>query len=216
MARARWGTIRWGIARWWGRVTGAPISIDDRSFSANWEDDRSCSATWDDDRSYSAAWHDDQAFAANWEHDQSYSANWDDDRIFQLKSFAMTKTGVKLTNLVIGDSKRIKRRYDELPEGYTIATAYLTIKKSATQTDAQALVQKAITTSASAAGQITDALTTGGSIAMFFDLSKTDTLVFKAGVEYIYDVQVVLSTGEVHTMEVNTMTWINGVTSASV
>lgn len=23
MARARWGTIRWGIARWWGRVTGA-------------------------------------------------------------------------------------------------------------------------------------------------------------------------------------------------
>lgn len=185
MARARWGTIRWGIARWWGRVTGAPISIDDRSFSANWEDDR------------------------------NYPATWDDDRIFQLKSFAMTKTGVKLTNLVIGDSKRIKRRYDELPEGYTVTVAYLTIKKSANQTDAQALVQKAITTSASAAGQITDASTTGGSIAMFFDLSKTDTLVFKAGVEYLYDIQVILSTGEVHTMEVNTMVWIHGVTSAS-
>lgn len=126
----------------------------------------------------------------------------------------MTKTGVKLKNFVIGDSKRLRRTFKDLPEGYTVATAYLTIKKSAQHADAQAIVQKSITTSAAASGQITDALTNGGSIVMFFDLSKTDTAVFRAG-EYVFDIQVVLSTGEVHTMEIGTIDWINGVTLAT-
>ena len=173
--RGRWGKVRWGVARWWGRVTGAPLSIDDRTFAATWEDDRT----------------------------------------FAMKSFTMTKTSVNLTNFVIGDSKRVRRTYTDLPEGSTVATAYLTIKKSEKQSDAAAIVQKPITITQTSNGQITDALSNGGSIAMFFDLSKTDTAKFKAGVEYVYDIQIVLSGGEVHTMEVGTITWINGVTAAT-
>ena len=213
--RVRWGKVRWGVARWWGRLTGAPVSIDDRSFSANWEDERSYPGGWEDNRTYPAPWEDEKTYPANWLHDRSFSANWEDDRSYQLKSFAMTKTGVKLINFVIGDSKRIKRTYTDLPEGATVATAYLTIKKSGKQSDAQAIAQKAITTSATAAGQITDALTTGGSISLFFDLSKTGTAQFKEGIDYHYDIQVVLDTGEVHTLEMGIMQWINGVTSAS-
>lgn len=148
-------------------------------------------------------------------HDRTFSANWDDDRTIALGSYTMTKTRVALTNFVIGDAKRIKRVYDDLPTGSTVALAYLTIKRSARHGDSQALVQKSITTSGAASGQITDAATTGGSIALYFDLSITDTAVFRAGVEYLYDVQIVLSTGEVHTMEVGTITWIAGVTAAS-
>lgn len=213
--RVRWGKIRWGVARWWGRLTGAPASIDDRSFSSNWEEEQHYSATWENDRTWPASWIESESTAVCWEDNRSHSAGWDDDRSYPLKSFTMTKTGVRLFNFVVGDSKRIKRTYTDLPEGYTVATAYLTIKKSDRQADAQAVAQKAITTTLSAAGQITDALTAGGSIGLFFDLSKTDTALFKAGIEYLYDIQVVLSTGEVHTMEVGTITFINGVTSAS-
>ncbi len=216
--RVRWGKIRWGVARWWGRLTGAPISIDDRTHSASWDDEATrTDAGWDDEATRTGASWDNEATRtdASWDDEVTRTdASWDDVRTYTLRSFAMTKTGVKLKNFVIGDSKRLRRTFQDLPEGYTVATAYLTIKKSAQQADSQAIVQNAITTSSGAAGQITDALTAGGSIAMFFDLSKTDTAVFRAG-EYVFDIQVVLSGGEVHTMEIGTIDWIYGVTAAS-
>jgi hypothetical protein len=146
---------------------------------------------------------------------RTYSANWDDERTHSLLDFAMTKTNVQITNLVIGDTKRITRTYTDLPTGSTITTAYMTVKKRDTFADAAAVVQKSITATVSSAGQVTDATTTGGSIAMYFNMSKTETANFVAGIAYVYDIQVVLSGGEVHTMERGTMTWIRSITDAS-
>lgn len=186
---AIYGSIQYGTQRY--RQTAAdsalpaPLSIDSRSYSADWDDE------------------------------QTYSADWDDEQTISLLDFAMTKTGVQITALVIGDTKRITRTYTDLPTGSTVATAYLTVKKRDTFADAAAVVQKSITTSATSSGQITDAVTTGGSIAMYFDLSKTETANFVAGIAYVYDVQVILSGGEVHTMEKGTMTWVRSITDAS-
>ena len=146
---------------------------------------------------------------------RSYSANWDDERTFSLISYAMTKTNVSITNLVIGDTKRFTRTYTDLPTGSTIATAYLTVKKRDTHLDAAAVIAKTITTSSSSSGQITDASTSGGSIAMFFDVSKTESANFTAGIAYVYDIQVKLSGGEIHTMERGTMTWVRSITDAN-
>ena len=147
-------------------------------------------------------------------HERTYSANWDDDRTMVLMSYAMTKTNVSITNLVIGDSKRIKRTYTGLPTGSTVSTAYFTAKRRETQADAAAVVQKTITVTAGSSGQVTTADTTDGEIALYFDLTATETEGFTAGVSYAYDIEVVLSGGEKHTMEKGSMTWINGITGA--
>lgn len=146
---------------------------------------------------------------------RSYSADWDDERTYSLLNYAMTKTNVSITNLVIGDTKRFTRTYSDLPSGSTVATAYLTVKMRDTYADADAVVAKSITTTATSSGEITDALTTGGSIAFYFDMSKTDTAAFSAGIAYVYDIQVKLSGGEIHTMERGTMTWIRSITDAN-
>lgn len=146
---------------------------------------------------------------------RSYSANWDEVHTYSLLDFAMTKTNVQLTNLVIGDSKRFEWTFDDLPVGYTIATAYMTAKMRDTYADADAVVALSTTTTQTSSGQITDAVTTGGSIAMFFDMSKTQTAGFSPGIAYVFDVQVKLSGGEIHTMVKGTMTWIRSITDAN-
>lgn len=129
----------------------------------------------------------------------------------------MTKVGVKIKNVVIGDELRIQRTYTGLPAGSIITKAWLTVKKKEKDPDASALFpSKVITASATSAGQITDADTTGGDLAMFFDLSKTDTGAAKPDLEYVYDVQVKRSSGEIHTLEKGTIIFIRGVTDANV
>lgn len=130
----------------------------------------------------------------------------------------MTKTGIKIQEVAIGDDFRIQRTYTSLPTGITITKAWLTVKRSERDTDANALFpSKVITTSLNSSGQITDADTTGGSIAMFFDLAKTDTGAVNVlpNIPYIYDVQVKVSDGAIHTLEKGTIAFIRGVTDAA-
>lgn len=145
--------------------------------------------------------------------DRTISANWDDDRTIRLENYAMTKIGVEVKNIVIGDAKRIKRTYTGLPAGSTIAKAYLTVKARTTDADADALFQKSITASAAASGQITTAATTSGQVVFYFDLSEANTLAASVKT-YQHDIQVELSTGETHTMEIGTFQFIRGVTTA--
>jgi hypothetical protein len=142
-------------------------------------------------------------------------ATWIDDRSTALSNYAMTKIGVKIKNLVLGDDKRIKRTYTSLPTGSVINKAWLTIKKKEKDLDAAALVQKSITTTLTAAGQITDADTTSGDLAMYFDLSKSETGLAKPDIEYLYDIQVKKTTGEIHTLERGVIIFIRGITDAS-
>jgi hypothetical protein len=142
-------------------------------------------------------------------------ATWIDDRSIALSSYAMTKTGVKIKNFVAGDEKRIKRTYTSLPTGSVINKAWLTVKEKEADLDASAFVQKVITTSVMASGQITDADTTGGNLAMYFDLAKAETILAKLNFEYQYDIQIKKTTGEIHTLEKGTITFIRGITIAS-
>ena len=94
-------------------------------------------------------------------------------------------------DFVGGDDLRITRTYTELAGGILINKAYLTIKRRAKDdTDAQAVVQKTITAADGASGQILDNDTTGGSIRLFFDLTKDDTAALTPLIAYHYDVQV--------------------------
>jgi hypothetical protein len=126
----------------------------------------------------------------------------------------MTKTDIKIKNVVIGDAIRIVRTYTGLPSGATVSKAYLTCKKKLTLVDADALFQKEITASSSADGHVTDATSTDGQIGMYFDIAEADTTSAKALTNYYYDVQIELSGGETHTLEIGTIGFIKGVTDA--
>lgn len=126
----------------------------------------------------------------------------------------MTHTGEKIGPIVIGDDFTIARTYIDVPVGGTISKAWLTIKESDRQLDAAALMQLDITTSLTANGQITDADTTGGSIAMVFKLPRVKTALATPSKEYGLDVQVLVSDGLIHTMELSTIYFVRGRTDA--
>lgn len=196
-------------------VAPSPLHIDSRTIAASWVQSAAYAPSWIDTRTPAASWIVSASVSANWIDSRTIAATWIDNRIFQLASYGMTKTNVKIKNVVIADAFRIQRTYTGLPTGATIAKAYLTIKKSVGQADSAALLQKSITTTLSAHGQITDALTTpDGQIALYFDILETESANAKA-IDYVYDISVELSTGETHTMEIGTITFIKGVTLAS-
>ena len=123
---------------------------------------------------------------------------------------------VRIVDFVGGDDLRITRLYTELAGGILINKAYLTIKRRAKDdTDAQAIVQKTINTSEQASGKIQDNDTTGGSIQLYFDLSKDDTAALTPLIAYHYDVQVHTIGNAVYTCEMGTITMRQGVTHAT-
>lgn len=126
----------------------------------------------------------------------------------------MTKTGEKIGPIVIGDDFTIQRTYIDIPVGGTITKAWLTIKESDRQLDAAALMQLDITPTLGPNGQITDADTTGGSISMVFKLPRAKTGLAKPGLSYGLDVQVLVSDGLIHTMELSGIYFIRGRTDA--
>lgn len=174
-----------------------PLSIDDRIIAVTWEDDRTIEdAGWEDDRIIDGA-------------------IWEDDRTFPLPNIGMTKMGVKIKPAVIGDDFRVRRTYTTLPPGVVITKAWFTVKRSEKQADVDALIRKVITIALTADGQITDADTAGGNLGMFFDPNKGETINAKPDLEYLYDVQVLVSDGKIHTLEKGTISFIRGVTDAN-
>lgn len=127
----------------------------------------------------------------------------------------MTKTGEKINPIVIGDDFTVQRTYTNVPTGVTIAKAWMTIKSSDSQLDANALMQLSITATLNADGQITDADTTDGIIAMVFKLPRAKTALAKPNLNYGYDVQVLASDGLIHTMELGAISFVRGRTDAT-
>jgi hypothetical protein len=126
----------------------------------------------------------------------------------------MTRTGLKIGPIVIGDDFTVQRTYTDVPVGGTITKAWLTIKASDRDLDVDALMQLDITTALTANGQITDADTTDGSIAMAFKLPRAKTALAKQGLDYGMDVQVLASDGLIHTMELSGIFFVRGRTDA--
>lgn len=126
----------------------------------------------------------------------------------------MAKSNVRIRQFVVGDTWRIKRTYTGLETGVTISTVYLTIKTNQTDAD-PGLIQKSITTAATASGQITDASSSDGQIGFYVDVSKTESATLTPEVEYYYDLQGIGSDGAVYTFEIGRIRPRRGVTDAS-
>ena len=136
-----------------------------------------------------------------------------DKRTFALSP--LTKIGVHIWRLVAGDTWELHRTYTGLTSGATISKAYWTVKASATDTDANAKFQVSVTSTSTAAGQIIDGTTNGGSVELAFIATHTQTLTLTPGQEYVYDVQVIDSNGQLYTLEIGTLCPQQGVTAAT-
>ncbi len=93
-----------------------------------------------------------------------------------------------------------------VPAGITLSKAWWTFKRSLSDLDAAAIVQKTTTSF------------TGTTTVVFsFTLSKTDTALFTAGKRYYWDVQAIDSGGNPATIIPDgEVIWRRGVTDASV
>ena len=121
--------------------------------------------------------------------------------IFDTRTLSMPKHGVFIDNLVVGDDWRIKRTYSDLDSGLTFSKWYFTLKSNANEIDATAEVQVSITSVLGANGQITDAATTGGTVAGYFDIADTLTDDLIADQRYYYDIQGITDAGAIYTFE---------------
>lgn len=115
----------------------------------------------------------------------------------------MSELAATITGYVTGDNLEIRRTVTDLPAA--IAVAWLTVKRYATQPDAEAALQKRITTTDVAdTGQIVEAGGPGTDGDLRFDLTPVDTESLGAK-RYVHDIQIKLSTGRVYTIEKGTL-----------
>lgn len=107
--------------------------------------------------------------------------------------------------LVRGNVIRVNRTVTSLPgtvsAPQTATKAWLTVKTNKSDLDAAAIFQLEITTSATAAGQLTDADGTDGSAVTAFVISKTQSELLVADTLYHYSIKVLMSSGEPYTPE---------------
>lgn len=98
----------------------------------------------------------------------------------------------------VNDDAAIERSVEGIPSGRTLKDAWLTVKTLPTDTDAAAILQKAITTTPTANGQVSDTGGDGvGSVRFLLTPANTALL---SDVKY-YDIQVALDNGETYTVE---------------
>jgi len=113
--------------------------------------------------------------------------------------------------IVRGDQFSIRRTVIGVPAGITISSAILTLKSAIGGT---ALFSKSITSSnVAGTGQIENTGTSGISV-LRFDILDDDTLLMTADTEYFYDIQVILSSSDILTLETGKTSAIAEVTSA--
>lgn len=98
----------------------------------------------------------------------------------------MPVTNALIDNLYVGEYKELARIISEFPTGLSLETIWFTIKENTTKTDAQAIVKKTITTTASLHGQITDTGTNNLAAFSVF-LNKSDTEKLTAKKIYLFD-----------------------------
>ncbi len=109
---------------------------------------------------------------------------------------------------VFGDALTITRTVENMPNVRTLVKAWFSIRfKDALNNtdldDVAVVLQKEITSSIAAQGQITD-IGTGTEPnrngAVLFKLATGDTLVLVEGFQYTWDIQVLLDNGDVATV----------------
>jgi hypothetical protein len=112
----------------------------------------------------------------------------------------------KITGFVVGDALEVYRTITKIPEGETVAKAWLTVKLAVADDDSEALFQKVITTTLDTVeGVIEDDGSSGTAIIRFF-LNSDDTSTLgnperDAG-NFVYDIQIKTSSGLLFTPEI--------------
>jgi hypothetical protein len=99
--------------------------------------------------------------------------------------------------IIVGDDKSLKASITKLGAAQ-IEMAWFTVKKSVNKLDAEAVIQKLITTMAGTDGAILDAGTNGTAVLEFL-LYRDDTLLLKPAAEYIYDIQILTTSQKLDT-----------------
>jgi len=127
----------------------------------------------------------------------------------------LTKHGLHLWKLVVGDTWHINRTYTGLQSGTTISKCYWTVKADPAAADGAAIFQVSVTSTSTAAGQIVDDTSNGGHIEVSVIATKTQTALITPGQTYHYDIQGIDSNNQVYTFEVGTLEAQQGVTSAT-
>jgi hypothetical protein len=115
---------------------------------------------------------------------------------------------------VFGDHIEIVRSITGLDEAVVITKAWLTLKSGRSLADAGAELQHVITTTETAAGQITDDGTASTTAELTFRIEGADYDGLVATATYHYDIQILLSDDQIATLEVGTVTWEYEITRA--
>lgn len=131
----------------------------------------------------------------------------------------MAVTGQEIRDIVAGDNGGLRRSFTISPTtlSLTFAKVYLTVKERRKDPDAIAILQKFITTTLGANGQITKANTgLDHLIEFYFLLTKVETALMQPGKAYWYDFQGITDVGEVYTFETESkIIMLQGETDAS-
>ena len=130
----------------------------------------------------------------------------------------MTTFGVKIaaddgSNFVAGDAFGLTRSVTNVPSPRVLTKVYLTLKKDPRDAD-PGVLQLTITTSATSAGQITNAGGSGTG-AFTFAVSSAQSAALGPLQTFVYDLKVIYDDGEPVTLETGTLTLERGVTAAT-
>lgn len=125
----------------------------------------------------------------------------------------MSDLAIAITGFVGGDDLEVRRTVTDLPAA--IDVAWLTIKRHHGQPDADAKLQKRITTTdAPGVGQIVDAGGPGVDGDLRFDLTAIDTAALGSR-QLVHDIQIMLVGGKVYTIEKGTLQLTDDVTDTT-
>lgn len=107
-----------------------------------------------------------------------------------------------LRDAVIGNSYQIERTVSDVPEGETVDAAWFTLKRRATDSDANAAIQKTITTAdVLEAGVIINDSPGAGTAILQFNIGPDDWADVLPQTLHEYDIKLRTSGGAVYTFE---------------
>ena len=119
---------------------------------------------------------------------------------------------VHLKDYTIGDDQPVDFTFTSWPSPQVLSKAYFTIKESLDDADADALIQKEITSTASSQGQITTTGSSGGTAIGYFIITKDDYGDIVPGRDYYFDIQPINDSGSLYTPIAGWITFKQGAT----
>ena len=105
-----------------------------------------------------------------------------------------------IDDFTIGDTYKLSRTIEQVPDGQLITDAYWTVKASVLDTDAEAMFSLHITSESSAAGQVVNY--DDESAQLEFIVLPSDSSLMDGVETYLYDIHITLDSGEKYALEI--------------